>query len=67
MSVIKNALISAPYAAWPNHGSVALTREILYWLELHGRREINGLHAFEFEMSKLRQDLVLLRYGIQTP
>ena len=50
-----------------HHGSVALTREILYWMELHGRRVINGLHAFEFEMSKLRQDLVLQRYGIQTP
>ncbi len=50
-----------------HHGSVELAREVLYWLELHGRRVINGLHAFEFEMSKLRQDLVLNRYGIKTP
>jgi len=46
---------------------VELTREILYWLELHGRRVINGLNAFEFEMSKLRQDLILRRYGVRTP
>ena len=48
-------------------GSVELTREVLYWLESHGRRVVNGLHAFEFEMSKFRQDLVLNRYGIRTP
>jgi glutathione synthase/RimK-type ligase-like ATP-grasp enzyme len=50
-----------------HHGSVELTREVLYWLELHGRRVINGLQAFEFEMSKLRQDLILNRYNIRTP
>ena len=50
-----------------HHGSVELAREVLYWLELHGRRVINGLNAYEFEMSKLRQDLILNRYGIQTP
>ncbi|MEE2756959.1 MAG: alpha-L-glutamate ligase [Myxococcota bacterium] len=50
-----------------HHGSVELTREVLFWLELNGRRVINGLKAFEFEMSKLRQDLVLNRYGIRTP
>jgi hypothetical protein len=50
-----------------HHGSVELAREVLYWLKLHGRRVINGLHAYEFEMSKLRQDLVLNRYGIRTP
>ena len=36
-------------------------------LESHGRRVINGLCAFELEMSKLRQDLVLRRHGIRTP
>jgi glutathione synthase/RimK-type ligase-like ATP-grasp enzyme len=50
-----------------NHHTVQLAREFLYWLELHGRRVINGLKAFEFEMSKFRQDLVLQKYGIQTP
>jgi len=50
-----------------HHGSVELTREVLYWLEFHGRRVINGLDAYEFEMSKLRQDLILNRYGIRTP
>ena len=50
-----------------HHGSVELARELLFQLELHGRRVINGSHAFELEMSKLRQDLVLRKHGIQTP
>ena len=37
------------------------------WLESRGHRVVNGLHAFELEMSKLRQDLVLRRHGIRTP
>ena len=48
-------------------GSVELTRELLFQLELHGRRVINGSAAFELEMSKLRQDLVLKKHGILTP
>ena len=47
--------------------TVELARQLLYWLESHGRRVVNGLGAFELEMSKLRQDLVLRRYGIRTP
>ena len=47
--------------------TVELARQLLYWLESHGRRVINGLCAFELEMSKLRQDLVLRRRGIRTP
>ena len=47
--------------------TVQLAREVLYWLERNNRRVINGLHAFELEMSKFRQDLVLQRYGIRTP
>ena len=47
--------------------TVDLARQFLYWLESHGRRVINGLRAFELEMSKLRQDLVLRRHGIRTP
>lgn len=48
-------------------GSVELAREVLFWLEQHGRRVINGSNAYEFEMSKFRQDLALKRMGIQTP
>jgi len=48
-------------------GTIALARELLYWLEAHGRRVVNGLDAFELEMSKLRQDLILRRHGIRTP
>lgn len=47
--------------------TIELGRETLYWLEAHGRRVINGLTAFELEVSKLRQDLVLNRWGIRTP
>ena len=47
--------------------TIELGREFLYWLEAHGRRVINGSAAFELEVSKLRQDLVLNRWGIQTP
>lgn len=47
--------------------TVELARQLLYWLESRGCRVINGLRAFELEMSKLRQDLVLRRHGIETP
>ncbi|RAL20128.1 alpha-L-glutamate ligase [Lujinxingia litoralis] len=47
--------------------SVALTREILAHLQAHGARVVNGLAAFELEMSKLRQHLTLQRFGIRTP
>ena len=47
--------------------TVELARQLLYWLEAHGRRVVNGLGAFELEMSKLRQDLALRRHGIRTP
>ena len=50
-----------------NVHTVELARQLLYWLESHGRRVVNGLCAFELEMSKLRQDLVLRRHGITTP
>ena len=48
-------------------GTVPLAREFLFWLEQAGRTVINGLHAFELEMSKFRQELVLRKYGIRTP
>lgn len=47
--------------------TIEMGREVLFWLEAHGRRVINGLGAFELEVSKLRQDLVLRRWGIRTP
>lgn len=45
----------------------ALTRETLAWLEARGARVVNGLRAFELEMSKYRQYLALRDYGIRTP
>lgn len=50
-----------------HENTVPLAREVLFWLAHHGRRVINGLDAFELEMSKLRQDLVLRRHGLRTP
>jgi hypothetical protein len=47
--------------------SVDLMGEMLAWLEHHGRRVVNGARAFELEVSKVKQDLALRRYGIHTP
>lgn len=58
----------SPSSHTRGHGeSVALMREVLAWLEDHGRRVVNGSRAFEIEVSKLRQDSVLRRHGIRTP
>jgi glutathione synthase/RimK-type ligase-like ATP-grasp enzyme len=50
-----------------HHGSVGLTRDFLLWLESWGRQVINGSRAYEVEMSKLRQDMILRKHGIRTP
>lgn len=47
--------------------SVDLMVETLAWLEGYGRRVVNGSRAFALEVSKLRQDMALNRYGILTP
>ncbi len=58
----------SPSSHTRSHGrSVALTREILAWLEAHSRRVVNGQNAFELEMSKFQQYLTLQKYGIETP
>ncbi|MES3629662.1 MAG: hypothetical protein PPP56_05790 [Longimonas sp.] len=46
---------------------VAHTRQLLAWLERHGRRVINGGHAFELEISKVKQHAALEQAGIRTP
>ena len=50
-----------------HQGGVQHARDLLLWLEAHGRQVINGSNAFELELSKVRQDLTLQRYGIRTP
>ena len=71
-------LVAPPEGIWINRISpsshtrghdrtVAIAREFLYWLGSYGRLVINGSNAFEIEMSKLRQEIVLRRYGILTP
>jgi glutathione synthase/RimK-type ligase-like ATP-grasp enzyme len=47
--------------------SVDYTRELLVWLESHGRRVINGSQAFALEISKVRQYEALRRAGVRTP
>jgi len=40
---------------------------ILEWLELYGRRVVNGSRALQLEISKIRQYAALERCGIRTP
>lgn len=47
--------------------SVEHTRQLLAWLERHDRRVINGLHAFELEISKVQQHAALEQAGLRTP
>lgn len=47
--------------------SVDFTRELLVWLEGHGRRVINGSRAFALEISKIRQYEALKQAGLSTP
>ncbi len=47
--------------------SVDITRELIYWLEAHGRRVINGSSAFSFEISKVKQMSFLNKMGLKTP
>ncbi|MBI1743179.1 alpha-L-glutamate ligase [Candidatus Acetothermia bacterium] len=47
--------------------SVDFTRELLAWLEGHGRRVLNGSNALALEISKLRQYEALRRAGLRTP
>lgn len=46
---------------------VTHTRQLLSWLERHGRRVINGSHPFELEISKVKQHAALEQAGIRTP
>ena len=58
----------SPSSHTRGHGdSVALMREVLAWLESWGRWVLNGSHALELEVSKLRQELAWRRYGIRSP
>lgn len=58
----------SPSAHTRGHGtSIALMRETLAWLDAWGRRVINGGRCFDFEVSKLQQDLVLRKHAITTP
>lgn len=58
----------SPSASTRNHGgSISYVRNILWWLQAHNCRVINGLAAFEMEMSKMSQMARLHMRGINTP
>ena len=44
-----------------------LTAGVLAWLEMHGRRVINGRRALQLEVSKVEQYAALAAHGIRTP
>mmetsp|Transcript_17818 Transcript_17818/g.24740 ORF Transcript_17818/g.24740 Transcript_17818/m.24740 type:complete len:328 (-) Transcript_17818:38-1021(-) len=50
-----------------NRWAVEHTEQILYWLELHERRVVNGLDALKMEVSKVKQFQLLKKAGIPTP
>ncbi|MFB6097980.1 MAG: RimK family alpha-L-glutamate ligase [Salinibacter sp.] len=50
-----------------HEAGVEHTRQLLAWLDRHGRRVINGRNAFELEVSKVQQHLALEQAGIRTP
>jgi len=50
-----------------HQGGVRFLEEYLGHLEAHGRPVINGSAAFALELSKVKQDLALRRFGILTP
>ena len=47
--------------------SVDFSREVLTWLESHGRRVINGSRAFAMEISKVHQLTALRAAGLPVP
>ena len=50
------------------HGpAVEHTRQLIAWLERHGRRVVNGSRAFELEISKVQQHAALQQAGLRTP
>lgn len=50
-----------------HQGGVQFVREMLTWLEAHGRPVVNGSTAFALEVSKVRQHAALIAAGIRTP
>jgi len=44
-----------------------LTKQVLTWLEFHGRRVINGTGAIGLEIDKLAQYATLEKNGVRTP
>lgn len=56
-------------SAWArgNTSSATYARELLRWLEFHGRRVINGSTALDIETSKSMQMMYLTAAGLNTP
>jgi glutathione synthase/RimK-type ligase-like ATP-grasp enzyme len=64
--VFLNCMSPSPHTRG-HRESVDYTRELLVWLESHGRRVINGSRAFALEISKVRQYEALRQAGLRTP
>ncbi|MEN1704608.1 MAG: alpha-L-glutamate ligase [Planctomycetota bacterium] len=48
-------------------GAIEATRAVLAWLESSGAAVVNGVRAFELELSKVRQLAALKPHGVRTP
>ena len=58
----------SPSAGARDHGaSIPYVRNLLWWLSFHQRTVVNGLRAFELEMSKAAQMATLAAFGFNTP
>jgi hypothetical protein len=64
--VYLNRMSASSHTRGHEHG-VEHTRQLLAWLERHGRRVINGSNAFALEVSKVRQYAALARAGVRVP
>jgi hypothetical protein len=47
--------------------AVELSEPLLAWIQVHGRRVVNGRRALQLEVRKFEQYLALQQFGVQTP
>lgn len=59
--------LSASAAMRKHNGSIAFGRHILQWLDVHGCDVVNGIHALELEVSKVKQYMSLMTVGVAFP
>lgn len=64
--VFYNRMSASSHTRGHRHAA-ELTTAVLAWLELHGRRVVNGSRAIDLEISKVRQYAALEQAGVRTP